>query len=97
MRNVIILGAGGCAAEVTFYIEDHNSKVSEGERINILGHIDYAYNTKDYYDKYNFKAPVLFEYPGTHFSPLPIGIQVFFGHRYHEHSYVHCRGLQFLC
>ena len=59
MRNVIILGAGGCAAEVTFYIEDHNSKVSEGERINILGHIDYSYNIKDYHEKYNFKAPVL--------------------------------------
>ena len=59
MRNVIILGTGGCAAEVTFYIKDHNSKVSEEERINILGYIDYAENVKDYYEKYNFKAPVL--------------------------------------
>ena len=59
MRNVIILGTGGCAAEVTFYIKDHNSKVSEGERINILGHIDYVENVKPYYEKYNFKAPVL--------------------------------------
>ena len=59
MRNVIILGTGGCAAEVTFYIKDHNSKVPEGERINILGHIDYAYNVENHYDKYNFKAPIL--------------------------------------
>ncbi|MGB5781108.1 MAG: hypothetical protein WBM42_04495, partial [Eudoraea sp.] len=59
MRDVIILGTGGCAAEVTFYIEDHNSKVSEEERINILGYIDYAENVKDYYEKYNFKAPLL--------------------------------------
>ena len=59
MRDAIILGTGGCAAEVTFYIEDHNSKVSEGERINILGYIDYEENIKPYYEKYNFKAPVL--------------------------------------
>ena len=59
MRDAIILGTGGCAAEVTFYIEDHNSKVSEGERISILGHIDYEENIKPYYEKYNFKAPVL--------------------------------------
>ena len=59
MRNVIILGTGGCAAEVTFYIGDHNSKVSEGERINILGHIDYDENIEVHYDRYNFEAPVL--------------------------------------
>jgi len=59
MRNIIILGTGGCAAEVTFYIKDHNSKVSEGERINILGHIDNAENVEVYYDRYNFEAPVL--------------------------------------
>ena len=59
MRNVIILGTGGCAAEVTFYIEDHNSKVPEGERLNIIGFIEYAEQVKDYYEKYNFKAPVL--------------------------------------
>ena len=39
MRNVIILGTGGCASEVTFFIEDNNAKVSEDERINILGSI----------------------------------------------------------
>ena len=27
MRKVIILGAGGAGSELTFYIEDHNSKV----------------------------------------------------------------------
>lgn len=59
MRNVIILGTGGCASEVTFYIEDHNSKMPESEGINILGYIDYEDHVKDNYDKYNFKAPVL--------------------------------------
>ena len=56
MRNVVILGAGGAAAELTFYIEDNNSKVEKQEQINILGYIDY---TKDYWEKYKFKAPIL--------------------------------------
>ncbi|WP_299106336.1 hypothetical protein [uncultured Winogradskyella sp.] len=59
MRNVIILGTGGCAAEVTFFIEDYNLKMHEDEKINILGYIDYADHLKDNYDKYNFEAPVL--------------------------------------
>jgi sugar O-acyltransferase (sialic acid O-acetyltransferase NeuD family) len=56
MRNVIIVGAGGAAAEVTFYIEDSNKKVSEDEKINILGYLDY---TEAYWKKYKFKAPLL--------------------------------------
>ena len=39
MKDVIILGTGGCAAEVTFYIEDNNSKVDLDQKINILGYI----------------------------------------------------------
>ena len=59
MRNVVILGTGGCAAEVTFYIEDNNLKTGIDEKINILGYIDYADHLKNHYDTYNFKAPVL--------------------------------------
>jgi acetyltransferase-like isoleucine patch superfamily enzyme len=59
MRNVIILGTGGCASEVTFYIEDNNLKASADEKINILGYIEYADHVKDNYDRYNFEAPVL--------------------------------------
>jgi UDP-3-O-[3-hydroxymyristoyl] glucosamine N-acyltransferase len=59
MRNVIILGTGGGASEVTFFIEDNNSKLPEGEKINILGYIDYAENEKIHYDRYNFEAPIL--------------------------------------
>ncbi|MDO6605127.1 hypothetical protein [Arenibacter palladensis] len=59
MRNVIILGTGGGASEVTFFIEDNNSKVSEEEKINILGYIDYDENVEVHYDRYNFDAPVL--------------------------------------
>ena len=59
MKNVIILGTGGCASEVTFYIEDNNKMLSENEKINIRGYIDYDDHVKDHYDKYNFKAPVI--------------------------------------
>ncbi|RKN76933.1 LbetaH domain-containing protein [Ulvibacterium marinum] len=59
MRNVIILGTGGCASEVTFYIEDNNKRVREDLKINILGYIDYDDHVKDHYEKYDFQAPVL--------------------------------------
>lgn len=59
MRNVIILGSGGVAAEITFYIDDNNINASDNEKINILGYIDYADAVEKHYKKYNFKAPVL--------------------------------------
>ncbi|MDB9720437.1 hypothetical protein OAA67_01025 [Winogradskyella sp.] len=59
MRNVIILGSGGVAAEITFYIEDNNAHGDINEKINILGYIDYADSIEAHYKKYNFSAPVL--------------------------------------
>ncbi len=59
MKNIVILGTGGLASELTFYIEDNNSKVSDTDKINIVGYIDYDYNIEKYYNKYNFKAPVV--------------------------------------
>lgn len=59
MRNVIILGTGGCASEVTFYIEDNNKRLPEGEKIVIRGYIDYDDHVKDHYERYDFQAPVL--------------------------------------
>ncbi|WP_282163336.1 acetyltransferase [Ulvibacterium marinum] len=56
MRNVVILGAGGAGAEVTFYIEDHNSKVEVHQQIRILGYID---DSEENWEKYNYKAPLL--------------------------------------
>lgn len=56
MRDVIILGAGGAGAELTFYIEDHNSKVEASQQLRIVGYIDDAKNN---WEKYNFKAPLL--------------------------------------
>ena len=59
MRNVVIVGSGGCASEVTFYIEDNNRKVAPEEQINIIGYLEYEENLEKYYNKYNYKAPVL--------------------------------------
>lgn len=56
MRNVIILGAGGAGAELTFYIEDHNSKVGVDQQMRISGYID---DSKENWAKYDFKAPLL--------------------------------------
>lgn len=56
MRTVIIVGAGGAGAEVTFYIEDHNSKVEVDKRINILGYLD---DKEENWAKYHYKAPYL--------------------------------------
>ena len=61
MRNVILLGSGAVAAELTFYIEDHNKYVSESEKVNIKGYIEFDYNLEKYYNKYKFEAPVLCE------------------------------------
>lgn len=69
MRNVIILGTGGCAAELTFLIEDNNAKLPADHWINILGYIDYADHLKDNYDKYDFEAPVLCDIDG--YEPKP--------------------------
>ena len=59
MKNIIILGSGAVAAELTFYIEDNNSKVEKEQKIKIIGYIEYDYNLEKFYNKYNFDAPVL--------------------------------------
>ena len=69
MKDIIILGTGGLAAEITFYIEDHNSAVSEQERLHIKGYIDYDYNIEKYYNRYGFTAPVLCDIDSYNPSP----------------------------
>lgn len=56
MRNVIILGAGGAGAELTFYIEDNNSKSGLYDQINILGYID---DSKENWKNYEYSFPYL--------------------------------------
>lgn len=59
MRNIIIIGSGAVAAELTSYIEDNNLKVDTNNQINLLGYIDYDYNKEKYWSRYNLKKPVL--------------------------------------
>ncbi|MET6990755.1 acetyltransferase [Sediminicola arcticus] len=69
MRNVIILGTGGCAAQLTYYIEDNNSRVKEDDKIRILGYIEDEKSIDEYYNKYNYKSPVLCDIDG--YEPRP--------------------------
>jgi len=64
MRNVIILGSGGLASELTFYIEDNNSKNKPSEKINIVGYIDYADVATEFHKKYNYNAPIISDIDG---------------------------------
>jgi acetyltransferase-like isoleucine patch superfamily enzyme len=59
MRNLIIIGTGAAAAELSSYIEDENSKLELDNRVNLLGYIEYEYNIEKYWALYNLKAPVL--------------------------------------
>lgn len=59
MKNIIIIGTGAVAAELTSYIEDQNKEAKKDDTFNILGYIDYDYNIDKYWKKYNLKAPVL--------------------------------------
>jgi len=59
MRNIIIIGTGAVAAELTSYIEDNNLKVESTNQINLLGYIEYDYNIEKYWSRYNLKKPVL--------------------------------------
>nr|WP_315217636.1 hypothetical protein [uncultured Flavobacterium sp.] len=59
MRNIVILGTGAVAAELTSYIADNNLKVTKDEKINIKGYIDFEYNIEKYWKKYKLKSPVL--------------------------------------
>ena len=64
MRNVIIIGAGGAASELTFYIEDYNAFNQDKNQINIRGYLDY---TDEYWKKYKFEKPLLSDITG--YSP----------------------------
>jgi len=59
MRDVIIIGTGAVAAELTSYIEDDNKKVESINRVVLKGYIDYDYNIDSYWKNYNLKGPVI--------------------------------------
>jgi len=78
MKNIVILGTGAAAAELTSYIEDHNLTVTiDDKKINIRGYIDYDYNIEKYWRKYKLKLPVLCDidsYAATSDEEVLIGI-----------------------
>jgi acetyltransferase-like isoleucine patch superfamily enzyme len=57
MKNIIIIGTGAVAAELTSYIEDNNLICSE--KINLVGYLEYDYNIELYYKKYELTKPIL--------------------------------------
>lgn len=59
MKNVIIIGSGAVAAELTSYINDHNNYVQEDKKLKLLGYLDTEENIAKYWAKYKLKQPVL--------------------------------------
>jgi acetyltransferase-like isoleucine patch superfamily enzyme len=57
MKNLIIIGSGAVASEITSYLED--TKWGQDSEIEIKGYLEYEHNIKDYWGKYNFSKPVL--------------------------------------
>jgi sugar O-acyltransferase (sialic acid O-acetyltransferase NeuD family) len=55
MKNVIVIGAGGHAAEIDEYI-GYSQKVTGIKEFNIVGFLD---DNPTNYEKYNFSAPLL--------------------------------------
>jgi sugar O-acyltransferase (sialic acid O-acetyltransferase NeuD family) len=55
MKNVIIIGAGGHAAELDDYIKS-NQKFEVNNELNIIGFLD---DNPDNYSRYRFSAPLL--------------------------------------
>ena len=59
MKDIIIIGTGAVAAELTSYIEDNNRAFSNKNKVNIVGYIDYKDNIEKYWRKYKFSVPVI--------------------------------------
>ena len=57
MTNIVIIGTGALAADMTEYIEKTLSNEPEG--LSIKGYIDYDYNIEKYWKRYHFTKPVL--------------------------------------
>jgi sugar O-acyltransferase (sialic acid O-acetyltransferase NeuD family) len=57
MKNIIIIGTGAVAAELTSYIESNSSYLAD--EFILKGYIDYSENIEKYWLYYNLKMPVL--------------------------------------
>lgn len=52
MKNLIIIGTGAVAAELTIYLDDIKD-------VNLKGYLEYDYNLEKYYNSYHYVKPVL--------------------------------------
>ena len=52
MKNIIIVGTGAIASELTMYIKDIKD-------IQLKGYLEYDYNVNKYYNSYHYEMPVL--------------------------------------
>jgi UDP-3-O-[3-hydroxymyristoyl] glucosamine N-acyltransferase len=59
MKDIVIVGSGAVAAELTSYIEDNNKYVNQENQYNIKGYIDFDENIEKYWSRYSFKRPVI--------------------------------------
>jgi acetyltransferase-like isoleucine patch superfamily enzyme len=59
MINVIIVGSGAVAAELTSYIDDQNKYVAEEKQLHLKGYLEFEENIEKYWGKYKLKKPVL--------------------------------------
>jgi acetyltransferase-like isoleucine patch superfamily enzyme len=59
MRNIIIVGSGAVAAELTSYIEDNNNHILNENQLKIAGYLEFENNITKYWSRYKFKQPVL--------------------------------------
>lgn len=57
MTNIVIIGSGGLAAELTLCFENTSSEHYKDLFVN--GYIDYEYNIEKYWKRYNLDKPVL--------------------------------------
>lgn len=58
MKNLIIIGTGAVAAEITANMELADYKI-ENDTVKLKGYLEFDYNIEKYYKAYNFSAPVL--------------------------------------
>lgn len=58
MKNVIIIGTGAVAAEITANME-LAQYLCDGEPVQLKGYLEFDYNIDKYYKVYEFSAPVL--------------------------------------
>ena len=52
MKNIVIVGTGAVASELTMYIKDIKD-------IQLKGYLEYDYNVNKYYNSYHYEMPVL--------------------------------------